>query len=122
MQNLKQWAERQYLKVLPKSPIGKAIKYTLNQWNKLMNIFINADIELDSNLIENKIRPLALGRKNYLFAGSHKGAHRIAMMYSFFATCKANGTNPYEWLTEHLRKFQLVIFKTWIVSCLMPNR
>ncbi len=104
MQNLKDWVEAQSIKVLPKSPIGKAMRYTINQWDKLISIFINGDVELDNNLIENKIRPLALGRKNYLFAGSHKGAQRIAMMYSFFATCKANDVNPYEWLKATLEK------------------
>ena len=53
---------------------------------------------MDNNLIENKIRPLALGRKNYLFAGNHKAAQRIAMIYSFFAACKAREVDPYEWL------------------------
>ena len=55
--------------------------------------------EIDNNLIENTIRPLALGRKNYLFAGSHKSASNIAMMYSFFATCKINDIEPLSWLT-----------------------
>ena len=62
------------------------------------------NVELDNNLIENKIRPLALGRKNYLFAGSHDAAQRIAMMYSFFGSCKAHDINPYEWLKGILEK------------------
>ena len=53
---------------------------------------------LDNNIIENKIRPLALGRKNYLFAGSHKAAQRIAIMYSFFATCSIHRVNPRDWM------------------------
>ena len=61
-------------------------------------------MHIDNNLIENTIRPLALGRKNYLFAGSHAAAQRIAMMYSFMATCKAQGINPFEWLTNTLDK------------------
>ena len=119
MQNLKQWTEQQYLKVLPKSPIGKAMKYTLNQWHKLMNIFNDTEIELDNNLIENKIRPLALGRKNYLFAGSHKGAQRIAMMYSFFATCKANDVNPFEWLKKTLEQIPTCSIQD--LDMLLPN-
>jgi len=59
-------------------------------------------LEMDNNLIENKVRSLALGRKNYLFDDSHNAAQRIAMMYSFFATCKANDVNPYEWLKTTL--------------------
>jgi hypothetical protein len=79
------------------------MSYTINQWDKLINLFTDGRIELDNNLIENKIRPLALGRKNYLFAGSHKGAQRIAMMYGFFATCKANNVNPFQWLNNTLQ-------------------
>jgi len=57
---------------------------------------------MDNNGVENAIRPNALGRKNYLFAGSHNGANRAAMMYSFFGTCKMNGVNPYLWLKNVL--------------------
>ena len=54
------------------------------------------------NAIENKIRPVALGRKNYLFAGSHNGAKRTAMFYTFFANCQLNGVNPDKWLSKVL--------------------
>ncbi len=104
MFKLREWIEEEAIKVLPKSAIGKAMNYTIKQWNKLMNIFKFEYVELDNNLIENKIRPLALGRKNFLFAGSHKGAERIAKMYSFFATCKANEVNPYDWMKSTLEK------------------
>lgn len=70
--------------------------------HKMATIIEHGNVEMDNNLIENKIRPLALGRKNYMFAGSHDGAERLAMMYSFMATCKANGINPYEWLKNTL--------------------
>ena len=103
-EQLKKWAESQQMEVLPKSPIAKALHYLLTQWPKLIAVLEDGRFELDNNLIENTIRPLALGRKNYLFAGSHAGAQRIAMMYSFFATCKAKGVNPYTWLTETLEK------------------
>lgn len=55
-------------------------------------------LEIDSNLLENSIRPLALGRKNYLFAGSHQAAQDMAMLYSFFGTCKKNDIDPQKWL------------------------
>lgn len=99
---LYRWVEEESIKVLPKSPIGKAMQYTLQQKSKLAACFEDGRLELDNNLIENKIRPLALGRKNYLFAGSHAAGQRIAMMYTFFATCKANNVNPQEWLTHTL--------------------
>lgn len=98
LQALKTWVEEKAILVLPKSPLGKAIKYTIGQWPKLIAVLEDGKLQLDNNLIENKIRPLALGRKNYLFAGSHAAAQRIAMMYTFFATCKASEVNPYDWL------------------------
>lgn len=98
----KSWLDEQAIVVIPSSPIGKAISYSLNQWHKIIRVLDDGRLELDNNLIENKIRPLALGRKNYLFAGSHPAAQRIAMMYTFFATCKANEVNPYQWLKHVL--------------------
>ena len=84
--------------VLPKSPIGKAIIYTLDRWDQLSAYLKDGSLEIDNNLVENAIRPLALGRKNYLFAGSHDAARRAAAIYSFFAMCKKEGVNPFEWL------------------------
>ncbi len=60
--------------------------------------------EIDNNLIENSIRPVALGRKNYLFAGSHEGTQRAAIMYSFLGTCKINNIEPFEWLSTVLKR------------------
>lgn len=86
-------------KVLPKSPIGVAFEYCANRWIGLQNYLKNGMLEIDSNLVENAIRPLALGRKNYLFAGNHQAAEQIAMFYSFFGTCKRVGIDPQKWLT-----------------------
>jgi transposase len=86
-------------KVTPKSPIGKAFGYCANRWISLQNYLTNGMLEIDSNLVENSIRPLALGRKNYLFAGSHDAAKDIAMFYSFFTTCAKNNIDPQKWLT-----------------------
>ena len=104
LEKFKKWLEDEQLKTLPKSPIGKAIAYTLNRWAKLTVYTTDGNIDIDNNLIENAIRPLALGRKNYLFVGSDEGGKRTAMMYSFFATCKAHNVNPLEWLTDVLNK------------------
>jgi transposase len=82
----------------PQSPIGKAFEYCSNRWISLQNYLTNGMLEIDSNLIENSIRPLALGRKNYLFAGSHDAAVNIAMFYSFFGTCLKHEINPHNWL------------------------
>ncbi len=98
------WAREQQKKALPKSPLGKALYYLLQREEKLMVYCQDGRLQIDNNLVENSIRPLALGRKNYLFAGSHKAAQRIAMMYSFFASCKKQGINPYRWLKTVLER------------------
>ena len=84
--------------VMPRSPLGKAFEYCKNRWISLQNYLTNGMLEIDSNLVENSIRPLALGRKNYLFAGSHDAAKNIAMFYSFFGTCKKLDIDPQKWL------------------------
>lgn len=87
---------------VPKSPMGVALNYTIKRWDILLNYIYDGSLEIDNNLVENAIRPNALGRKNYLFAGSHEGAKRAAMFYSFFGTCKKNNVNPYQWLKKVL--------------------
>lgn len=104
LEEIKAFNEKACLEVTPKSQIGKAICYAQNQMHKIEEILNHGHVELDNNRIENKIRPLALGRKNYLFAGSHEGAERLAMMYSMLASCKANDINPYEWLKSTLEQ------------------
>jgi len=98
--------ELQSGEVLPKSAIGKAINYTLGRWDNLNAYLNDGMLEIDNNLIENTIRPVALGRKNYLFAGSHEGAKRAAIIYSFFAMCKMEGVNPADWLRYVLDNIQ----------------
>lgn len=104
LNELEQWMKQNIYEVLPKSAIGKAIAYTLNIWANLTRYIESGHYLIDNNRIENAIRPLALGRKNYLFAGSHASAQNTAMMYSFFATCKTNQIEPLAWLTEVLTK------------------
>ncbi len=88
--------------ILPKSSMGQAVTYTLDLWDRLNVYLEDGRCEIDNNLVENSIRPVALGRKNYLFAGSHGGAANAAMMYSFLYTCKINNVNPFEWLRDVL--------------------
>ncbi|WP_153800388.1 IS66 family transposase, partial [Foetidibacter luteolus] len=87
------------LKSLPGSPLGKAVSYTLKRWDKLCIYTSEGILQIDNNLVENSIRPVALGRKNYLFAGSHERAQDAAMLYSLFATCRLHNINPEQWLT-----------------------
>jgi transposase len=102
LNELGKWIAETYKTVLPKSPIGKAMAYCIPRWDNLMNYLKDGSLEIDNNLAENAIRPIALGRKNYLFAGSTRGAERAAMFYSFFGTCKKNNVNPFEWLRKVL--------------------
>lgn len=102
LNELGKWMAETYKVVLPKSAIGKAISYCIPRWDYLMNYLHDGSLEIDNNLAENAIRPIALGRKNYLFAGSSRGAERAAMFYSFFGTCKKNDINPFDWLKDIL--------------------
>jgi len=101
---LKLWFAENIIHVLPKSKIGEAIAYSLSRWERLCLYTTDGKLEIDNNLVENVIRPVALGRKNYLFAGSHEAAQRSAMLYSFMGTCKLRSVEPLAWLTETLRK------------------
>lgn len=93
-----QWLASEIEHTTPKSPIGEAVRYAASLWDELENYLFDGNLQIDNNLIENQIRPLAIGRKNYLFAGSHDGAVNIAMYRSFFATCRLNGIDAYRWL------------------------
>lgn len=103
---LEQWAIENQKKYLPKSLMGKAVTYLSNRMRYLKRYLEDGILEIDNNLIENTIRPIALGRKNYLFAGSHEAARRAAKMYSLLLTCKLHNVNPYEWLKATLEKLQ----------------
>lgn len=102
LDRFKAWLQAQ--KILPKTPWGKAVTYALLQWDKLYKYVEDGRLEIDNNLVENAIRPIALGRKNYLFAGSHEAAQRAAIIYSLLATCKKHDVNPYVWLSDVLAR------------------
>lgn len=104
LEDLEKWMKEQLPEVLPKSSIGQAMTYSLGLWPRLIRYVNNGEVEIDNNLIENSIRPVALGRKNYMFAGSHEAAQQAAMMYSFLGTCKINGVEPFEWLKNTLSR------------------
>jgi transposase len=106
LRELEMWMKEQLPDILPKSSIGQAITYTLGLWNRLTRYIENGQVEIDNNLIENSIRPVALGRKNYLFAGSHEAAQQAAMIYSFLGTCKINKVEPLGWLKDVLQRIQ----------------
>ena len=106
MNEIKTWLQDNLMQALPKSAMGIAINYMLPRWDKLNLFTQDGMLEIDNNLVENAIRPVALGRKNYLFAGSHEAARRAGIIYSFIACCKKNSYDPYLWLEETLSKIQ----------------
>jgi transposase len=90
--------------VLPKSPMGKAITYALNQWEALIRYVENPILEIDNNISERMLRMVVIGRKNYMFAGSKAGAWRAAIIYSLVASCKLNGIDPFAYFRDVLER------------------
>ena len=104
MAEIKEWLDQQALTVLHQSAMGKAVSYMRNQWSHLEIYLTDGRLEIDNNLVENAIRPVALGRKNYLFAGSHKGAKRAAALYTLMANAKLQDINPFVYLRDILSR------------------
>jgi hypothetical protein len=93
---LEEWAGR----TPPKSPLGKAIFYALNNWTYLIRYVENPRLPLDNNVAEQAIRPVALGRKNWLFMGSERGGQAAAVYMTLIATCKRAQVNSYEYFRD----------------------
>ena len=96
------WLREEAPKVMPKSPIGKAIRFALEHYDRLCRYVIDGRYRIDSNLVENSQRPVALGRKNYLFCGNDDAAEDAAVIYTMMGCCKAAGVNVYDWLVYFL--------------------
>ena len=99
------WLRTQRRNVSPKTALGKAIEYCLNQWDKLVVFLQDGRLELDNNRAERAIKPFVIGRKNWLFSNTPKGAKASATIYSIIETAKANGLNPFaylKWLFEEM--------------------
>lgn len=106
LESFKEWLENQLNNpnILPDDRLSKAIAYTYKRWKGLIEYCEDGRLEIDNNLVENTIRPLALGRKNYLFAGNDYGAQNLAIGYSFVNTCIKNNINAFKYLTWVLKK------------------
>ena len=96
------WLVNEYPKVLPKGRIGQAINYTYRIYHKLTRYHLDGRLKMDNNLAENAVRPIALGRKNWLFCGNHEAAENAAIVYSLLGCCKASGVNFRDWLVFFL--------------------
>jgi len=101
---LEAWLTKSLNQVPPKTAIGKALHYLANQWKKLTVFMTDGRIPLDNNPAENAIRPFVIGRKNWLFSQTPKGAHASARIYSLIETARANGIEPYTYMVEVLTK------------------
>lgn len=106
LNGLKVWLDDQLQKVAPKSTIGKAIIYSKERWKGLSTYCNFSYTEIDNNPVERSIRPMVIGRKNYLFAGSDESAERAACFYSFFITCRLHGVNPKAWIEDVFEKIE----------------
>jgi len=108
LQKFKEWLESQQAErggpVLPKSPMGQAITYALNQWEALCVYTTNGDLAIDNNASENANRRVALGRKNWLFCGSDNGGNTAAILFSFIASCQRHEIDPYAYLRDVLTR------------------
>jgi transposase len=102
--DLKSWLEKQLVRVSRGAPIADDIRYGLSHWDGLTRFLDDGRIEIDSNIVERSIRPIALNRKNALFAGSDEGGTNWAIIASLIETAKLNGINPHAWLTDTLTK------------------
>ena len=101
---MKAWMDATLKRLSQKSETAKAIRYALTRWESLSRYCDDGRIEIDNNAAERALRCVALGRKNYLFAGSDAGGERAAMIYSLIGSAKLNGVNPEAYLREVLSR------------------
>jgi transposase len=120
LDSLKKWMDQEIIKVAPKSPMGEALGYAITLWPRLAAYTLDGRYLIDNNLIENTIRPLAIGRKNYLFAGSDRAASHAALIYSLLGTCKLHGVEPLAYLHDVIAR--IPEHKANRLSELLPQR
>jgi transposase len=129
------WLREQTPRVLPKSALGQAIKYCRNQWDRLGAFLEDGRLEIDNNRAERSIKPFVIGRKNWLFSNTAKGAKSSAIIYSIVETAKENGLNPFNYLKYLFEKLpnidlsdteKLDQFLPWSTKipeeCRVPNK
>ena len=104
LERLEAWLRDVQARALPKSPIGQAINYTLENWTALTRYTQDGRLEIDNNAAERALRAVVIGRKNWLFAGSERGGHAAATLYSLIASAKRNGLDPFAYLRDLLAR------------------
>jgi transposase len=98
------WLEEQRAQVLPKSPLGQAVQYALNQWAALVRYTEDGRLSIDNNVSEREMKRIAIGRKNWLFAGSDRGGQTAAVLYTVTSTCARHGVDAFVYLEDVLRR------------------
>jgi hypothetical protein len=107
LESLHAWARTRQSETLPSGKLGEAFAYLLTQWSRLVRYVEDPRLAIDTNLAENAIRPFALGRRNWLFADTVKGAQASAALYSLIETAKANSLEPHAYLSNLFAKLPL---------------
>lgn len=120
LEDLKHWLDTLRPNVLGNTGLHRAIEYTLKRWPALVRYLDDGRYPIDNNPIENAIRPIAVGRKNWLFAGSQTAGQRAAVIMSLLATAKANGIEPHAWLTDVLTRLPTTLDRD--IDTLLPLR
>jgi transposase len=121
LDELAAWLATMQERVAPKSPLGRAIGYTRGRWPALLRYLEDGRLEIDNNRVERLVRLVAVGRKNYLFAGSDAGAERAAVLYTLIATCTLHELDPWAYLKDVLEK----LAAGWLqreIDALLPDR
>jgi len=108
LENLRIWFSGKSETTLPESAFGKALSYTLDQWEKLARYLEHPELTPDNNLAENAIRPFVLGRKNWLFSGNDRGAEASCRVFTLIETAKLNGWEPYNYLQTMLTRLPTI--------------
>jgi transposase len=98
LEEYKTWLDKSIQQVPPKSALGKALAYSLNQWPKLIRYLEDGELNIDNNRAERAIKPFVIGRKNWLFSNTANGAHASSILYSLVETAKANDLIPFDYL------------------------
>ena len=111
LKKIYRWLKYNQPSAPPKSPLGSAINYALNHWQAFNNYLRDGILDIDNNQAERAIRPLVIGRKNYLFAGSDKGAENAAVIYSLIESCKMLDINPFNYLKDVLKRLPTTLSK-----------
>ena len=121
LEKLNSWLTALQPKAPPKGLLGKAISYSLNNWDRLVVYLEAGYLNIDNNPVENAIRPFALGRKNWLFCGNHDGARAAALIYSLIESAKANHLKPFEYLKYVLTQIKSATTEEALLKLLPHN-